>query len=71
MGGQEYKIDPIIEKWHYDFDQMQQLWSEWCDQNATKYASASQAWAAFIRECQQQSLKHNSVFCRPNSESFI
>jgi hypothetical protein len=52
-----FAVDPKIEQWHHDFEQLKRNWAEWCVRNATKYDSASHAWSAFVREQQQLRLK--------------
>jgi hypothetical protein len=43
-------IDTNIERWHCDFERLNESWALWCEENATKYNTASQAWSAFIDE---------------------
>lgn len=57
MAYNKFPIDPKIERWHQDFDKLQHIWAVWCVQNATRYATASQAWNAFVAEQRLNSFK--------------
>lgn len=62
MATQMYQTDPMIEQWHHNFEQVQRLWADWCVENATRFDSATEAWAAFIKEYQHQT-------CQPGNTS--
>ena len=53
----KFPIDPKIERWHQDFDELQHVWTAWCAQNASRYTTASQAWYAFVTEQRLNSFK--------------
>ena len=57
MDYNKFPIEPKIERWHQDFDKLQQIWIAWCAQNASRYATASQAWNAFVNEQRLNSFK--------------
>ena len=57
MTHNKFSVDPKIERWHQDFDKLQHIWTAWCAKNASRYATASQAWTAFVTEQRLNSFK--------------
>jgi len=70
MATQKYQVDPMIEQWHYNFEQVQQLWADWCVHNATRFDTAAEAWGAFIKEYQQQTSNYGNASGWPESRLF-
>ena len=43
-------VDPVIEQWHHNFEQVTEAWKAWCEENATRHDTASQAWRVFVEQ---------------------
>ena len=50
MAAQGNLIDPTIEQWHHNFEQIAESWKVWCEENATRFDTASQAWRVFVEQ---------------------
>jgi hypothetical protein len=71
MSAQKYQVDPTIEQWHHNFDEVQKLWAEWCAINATRFDTAVEAWGAFIKEYQQQTSYSGNASAWPGTRLSI
>jgi hypothetical protein len=50
MTAQTNIVDPVIEQWHHNFERVAEAWKAWCEENAVRYDTASQAWRVFVEQ---------------------